>query len=79
MGTYTLTLHYSAGNGTSTNTALYVNGTKLKDITCNATPDWNTWADETETVTLDAGNNTILYKADAASPACINLDYITVN
>jgi hypothetical protein len=77
-GSHTLNLRYSAGNGTSTNTALYVNGTKIKDITCNATADWNTWANETETVTLNAGNNTIAYKADTASTTPINLDYLTV-
>jgi hypothetical protein len=78
-GNYELKLRYSAGNGTSANTGLYVNGAKIKNITCAATADWNTWADETETVTLSAGNNTIAYKAEVASPYCINLDYININ
>ncbi len=77
-GSYVLTLHYSAGNGTSTNTGLYVNGTKLKSISCPVTANWNTWADETEIVTLNAGSNTIAYKADASSSSCINLDFITL-
>ncbi|MBN1757727.1 MAG: carbohydrate-binding protein, partial [Chitinispirillaceae bacterium] len=77
-GSYTLTLRYSAGNGTSTNTGLYVNGTKIKNITCNSTGNWETWADQTEPVTLDAGANTIAYKAEARSGRCINLDKITL-
>jgi hypothetical protein len=78
VGIYTIDLRYSAGNGTSTNIGLYVNGIKIKNITCNATSNWDTWADEIETVSLNAGNNTIEYKADVASTACINLDYITI-
>ena len=77
-GTATVTLRYSAGNGTSTNTGFYVNGTKIKNITCNTTYNWNNWANEVETVTLNAGNNTIAYKAEFSSNRCINLDYISV-
>jgi len=75
-GSYTITLHYSAGGGTSTNTGLYVNGTKIKNISCPATTNWDTWADETETVSLITGNNTIAYKAETSSGNCINLDYV---
>ncbi|MDF2522507.1 MAG: Carbohydrate binding family 6 [Clostridiales bacterium] len=78
VGNYNLTLRYSAGNGASTNTGLYVNGIKIKNITCNGTSNWDTWANQTETVTLNAGNNIIMYKADTASTAPINLDYINV-
>jgi len=77
-GSATLTTRYSAGNGTSTNTGLYVNGTKVKNITCNATSNWDTWATETETVSLNAGNNTIAYKAETSSGSSINLDNIVV-
>ncbi|OCT11443.1 hypothetical protein A8709_07175 [Paenibacillus pectinilyticus] len=78
-GTYNIALRYSAGNGISTNTGFYVNGTKLKNITFNGTTDWNTWATQTETVTLNAGNNTIAYKAESASTQCINLDNVTIS
>jgi hypothetical protein len=77
-GSATVTLRYSAGNGTSTNTGLYVNGTKIKNITCNTTSNWDTWANEVETVTLNAGNNTIAYKTETSVNTCINLDYISV-
>jgi uncharacterized repeat protein (TIGR02543 family) len=77
-GSATVTLRYSAGNGTSSNTGLYVNGTKIKNITCNTTSNWDTWANQVETVTLNAGNNTIAYKAETSVNTCINLDYISV-
>jgi len=78
-GSYTVTLRYSAGNGTSSNTGLYVNGTKIKNTTCQSTGNWNTWADRVETVSLTAGNNTIAYKAESSSGSCINLDKITLS
>jgi hypothetical protein len=78
-GSYLAKLHYSAGNGTSTNTGLYVNGVKIKNITCAATANWDTWADESETVTLKAGNNTIVYKAETSVTSCINLDRLAVS
>ena len=77
-GSATITTRYSAGNGTSTNTGFYVNGTKIKNITFNGTGNWDTWATQTETVSLIAGNNTIGYKAETASGSSINLDNIVV-
>jgi hypothetical protein len=77
-GSATITLRYSAGNGTSTNTGLYVNGAKIKNISCTGTANWDTWATQTETVTLNAGNNTVAYKAETSSGNAINLDNIVV-
>lgn len=78
-GNYTVTLRYSAGSGTSTNVGLYVRGTKIKNITCNSTTNWDTWANEVETVSLTAGNNTIAYKTETSSGSGINLDNVIVN
>lgn len=78
-GEYKVTLRYSSGYGDSTNTGLYINGTKIKNITCNSTGNWDTWGNEMETVILKAGSNTISYKADISSGTCINLDYIDVS
>ena len=79
-GSYEVKLHYSAGNGTSANTGLYVNNTKIKNITFPGTGSWDKWADEQETVTLNPGANTIAYKAETptSTTICINLDYITI-
>jgi Divergent InlB B-repeat domain/Carbohydrate binding module (family 35) len=78
-GSATITVRYAAGNGTSSNTGLYVNGTKLRNITFNGTGAWATWSTKVETVTLNAGNNTIGLKAETSNSACINLDNIVVN
>lgn len=77
-GSATVTLRYSAGNGTSTNTGLYVNGAKIRNISCTGTANWDTWATKTETVSLNAGNNTIAFKAETSSGSSINLDNIVV-
>jgi hypothetical protein len=77
-GRYTLAVRYSAGNGTSSNTALYVNGIFITNLICNATADWNTWAFENQQIALNGGANTIELKSSASVAACINLDYITL-
>jgi hypothetical protein len=78
-GSYNVTLRYSSGYGNSTNTGLYVNGTKIKDIICISTGTWDSWGNETAIVTLKRGSNTIVYKADSSSGICINLDYIDIS
>jgi Carbohydrate binding module (family 35) len=58
-GNHTVILRYSAGpNGPTTNRtmSLYVNGTKIKQISFTRTADWNTWATEAETLSLNAGS-----------------------
>jgi len=77
-GTYQVTLRYSAGNGTSNNTGFYVDYSKIKNLTCNGTGNWNTWANEVETVYLGAGNHAFKYHAEASSQQCINLDNVTL-
>ncbi|HEX3019718.1 MAG TPA: discoidin domain-containing protein [Chitinispirillaceae bacterium] len=77
-GNYEIMLRYSAGNGESANTRLSVNGIPVKDITCSGTANWDSWANDTEIVTLKAGLNSIEYKSTASSWNCINLDYITL-
>jgi hypothetical protein len=84
-GTYAVKLRYSAGHGTSTNVGLYVGDVKIKNITCPGTTDWDTWAEITETVPLDAVpflapySNLIIFKAEASSSACINFDKISLS
>jgi uncharacterized protein (TIGR02145 family) len=72
--TYKCVMRYSAGNGTSTNMGLYVGTTKIKTLTFNATSNWDTWADQTESVQLPAGNCQIVYKCESSSNKCVNLD-----
>jgi hypothetical protein len=77
-GQYSVQLKYSAGNGASSNTGLFVNGTQITTLSCPATASWDTWSTVTQTVTLNAGSNTIAYRAVTSSAACINLDNITI-
>ncbi|MBN2188894.1 MAG: carbohydrate-binding protein, partial [Chitinispirillaceae bacterium] len=39
---------------------------------------WDAWSTVTNTVTLNAGSNTIAYRAVTSANACINLDNITI-
>jgi len=77
-GQYRVQLKYSAGNGASSNTGLYVNGSMIKTLSCPVTASWEIWATRTDTVTLNSGSNTIAYRATTSSTYCINLDNIVV-
>lgn len=73
---YTLKLRYSAGNGTSYCMGLYVNGNKIKNLTCPGTGNWDSWGEITERIHLESGTNTITYKSEWYSSESINIDYI---
>ena len=77
-GSDTVALRYANGTGATMTLSLYVNGTKLKQITLPATANWDTWGTETETVPLNAGSNTIAYKFDTTDSGNVNLDNIVV-
>jgi alpha-D-xyloside xylohydrolase len=73
---YIVKLRHSAGLSNAKRTlSLYVNDSKITDLTCNATADWNTWGETSYLVSLNSGSNTISYKADSTSVAldCIDI------
>jgi alpha-L-fucosidase len=77
-GTATVTLRYA--NGTTANRLMdiAVNGTVVSPgRSYNGTGDWTTWADDTFTVNLNAGANTIRGTATTANGGP-NVDRITV-
>ena len=78
-GSYQVTLRYANGTGSAKTLSLYVNGVKIGQTTLPATADWDTWGTKTETVTLNAGSNTIRYKFDATDSGNVNLDKIDVD
>lgn len=78
-GSYTTAVRYSNGTGSAKTLSLYLNGTKLKQISLPATADWNTWATETENVSLNSGSNTITYKFDTTDSGNVNVDNIVVS
>ncbi|MGC3992014.1 MAG: carbohydrate-binding protein [Chthoniobacteraceae bacterium] len=77
-GTYRLETRYAA-TGSDTNTIdLYVNGTKVITPTFTATPDLSTWGTFKQNITLNAGSNTIQFKANAANSNPFYFDNIVV-
>jgi hypothetical protein len=77
-GSYTVVLRYANGTGIAQTLSLYVNGTRLSQITLAATTNWDTWATETETVSLNSGTNSVQYKFDTTDSGNVNLDKIDV-
>jgi len=80
-GSHDVTLRYSNGPypaAQAKTISLYVNGSKVKQISLASTANWDTWADHKETVTLTSGSNTIAYKVDSDDYGHVNLDEITV-
>ncbi|WP_041540636.1 family 16 glycosylhydrolase [Catenulispora acidiphila] len=82
--TKTLTIRYSAGpiSGAPTNRVLglYVNGTKVRDVTFTGTADWNTWANNTQSITLPggAGNTIAIISEQTGNASGVNIDYIAL-
>jgi len=77
-GTYTLTFRASNGTTTSRPLSVAVNGaTANASLAFGSTTTWDTWADVTQTVTLNAGANTVRASATTANGGP-NLDKITV-
>jgi hypothetical protein len=77
-GANAVNLRYANGSGSSKTLSVYVNNVKIKQTTLAATPNWDTWSDQVETLNLNAGSNTIAYKYDVGDSANVNLDYISL-
>lgn len=77
-GNYNVTLRYANANTAARTISLYVNSSKIRQISLPVLANWDTWGDKVDAVSLNAGNNTIAYKYDSGDSAFVNLDYITV-
>ncbi len=78
-GTYGLNIRYAAGpHGSEADRtiSLYVNGSKIRQLSFERTLDWTEWADLTTSIDLDAGDNTIEFRIDSDDTGYINIDYI---
>ena len=73
---YDLHLRYANATGEAKTLSLYVNGSKIKQITLPNMSDWNTWNIVTTKVNLKEDVNTIEYKYDENDSGNVNLDYI---
>lgn len=76
-GTYTVDLRYSAGTSAASR-AIYANGVKITDKALPVTANWDTWNKVSQSLSLNAGKNTIKVSYDATSSAGINLDNIAI-
>ncbi len=77
-GNYKVTARYGNAAYNPATLSLIVNGTKIKQTSLPLLADWDTWGNQTETVALYAGVNTIAYKFDNGDTGIINLDHIQV-
>ena len=74
-GPCAITARYSAAHAPGT-LSLEVNGKRLKDVTFPALANLSTWDFETETVSLQAGANTVAYVDEAGDNGGVVLDGI---
>ena len=74
----TLTLRYANGTGSAKTLSLYVNGSRVGQISLNATANWDSWGTRADTVTLNNGANTVAYRFDTADSGNVNLDSLVV-
>ena len=76
---YTATLRYSGAQPSNITMSLYVNGTKIKQVSLPPTANWDSWGEATETVNLKAGYNEVEYRRDAEDSGCFNIDSLTID
>jgi hypothetical protein len=78
-GSATVTIRYANGTTTARPADVSVNGTVVSAaLSFGSTTNWDTWANKTLTVTLNAGNNTIRVTSTTANGPP-NLDFIDVD
>ncbi|WP_189006390.1 TIM-barrel domain-containing protein [Paenibacillus marchantiophytorum] len=79
-GSYQVALRYANGNSVTKTVSTYVNGTKLGQTSFTSPGgNWNVWQDNVQTVTLNAGVNTIAFKYDSGDSGNINLDRLLLS
>jgi alpha-1,3-glucanase-like protein/carbohydrate binding protein with CBM35 domain len=77
-GQHTLTLRYANGTGSAQTLSVYVNGTRVQQLSLAATANWDTWGTSATTVTLKSGANTVAYAFDTTDSGNVNIDDLTV-
>ncbi|GGF90912.1 TIM-barrel domain-containing protein [Paenibacillus abyssi] len=79
-GNYEVALRYANGTGTTNTLSTYVNGVDVVQASLTSPgTSWDVWQDQTQTLSLNAGRNTIAYKYDLADSGNVNLDRILVS
>lgn len=79
-GNYEVSLRYANGTGSTKTLSTYVNGVDVAQISMSSPgSSWDEWQDQTQTLALNAGENTIAYKYDLSDSGNVNLDRILVS
>ena len=78
-GVYQLKTKYSAIGGNVNSADLHVNGNKIATMLFKQTANADTWAVNTQIVTLKAGSNNIMFSANQVGTYDINFDYIMIS
>ncbi|PRY40775.1 CBM35 domain-containing protein [Umezawaea tangerina] len=77
-GEKSLAVRYANGTGAVMTLSLYVDRTRLRQMSLPATANWDTWSTATESATLGAGNHAIAVAFDSTDSGNVNLDSLTV-
>jgi hypothetical protein len=75
-GVYNVSLRYSNDTGSDKTLSIYVNGTRIRQITFADLANWDSWSDKAELLILNQGSNVITYRYDSGDSGNVNLDYI---
>jgi poly(3-hydroxybutyrate) depolymerase len=75
-GSQNIIIRYANANTQARALSLYVNGTKVGQVSFPTTPNWATWADKICLVTLNEGNNTIKIQVDNGDTGQFNIDFL---
>ena len=78
-GTYLLATKYSTAGGDINTIDLYVNGTKVATPTFTQTASTSTWGTSNQNIALNAGSNTIEFRANATGARTIYFDNIIID
>jgi alpha-glucosidase (family GH31 glycosyl hydrolase) len=79
-GNYQVALRYANGSGSTKTLSNYVNGVDVAQVSLSSPgTSWDVWQDEIQTLSLNAGVNTIAFKYDGSDSGNVNLDRILVS
>jgi hypothetical protein len=77
-GAGSVKIRYANGTTATMTLSLYVNGTKVRQVSLAATATWDTWSTDDESVTFAKGVNTVALTFDSGDSGNVNLDSLAV-
>jgi alpha-glucosidase (family GH31 glycosyl hydrolase) len=79
-GNYDVALRYANGTQSTQTLSTYVNGSKVRQISLiSPSGNWNEWQEHVQSLSLNAGRNTISFKYDSTDSGTVNLDRVTIS